>query len=480
MRHQTGAVRGRGLAIGALLAALLQGIAAVEARAHFLYIRVGPSAEAGRWAEVYFNDRLEPGDPKFVSRVARTRLWVQARPGEFRELPVHAAADRLRAPLPPDRSFAVIGQCEYGVVGRPRESAFLLRHYPKALTGVAEELNRMQPRREIPLEIQARFETGARSAGAASGTGLAPGAGSSGEVRLVALRDGRPIPGAVFMALDPDMSEQTITAGPDGSASWTPPAPGSYAVTVRETIKKPGTLGDKPYDEIREFATVSFAWPLDGPRPDAAADALFQDAVAHRATWRQFPGFSAEIAGSFDGREFAGKVAVKADGQVEVQADNPAARKWLQDQIESLVMHRQPPPGRDASDAGSPRFRFVDESEEHPLGRLIAVRGDQMASSYRIKDHQIMVVNRRMGQRNMTITVLENDTNPEGHSLPHSYVVQYWDAAGGRLLSAETIQERWQRVGSVDLPVLHSVTTASDAGLSTRVVRFSGLQLLGP
>src|SRR5262249_30418452 len=142
-----------------------------------------------------------------------------------------------------------------------------------------------------------------------------------------------------------------------------------------------------------------------------------------------------------DGREFAGKVTVKADGQVDVQADNPAAKKWLQDQIESLVMHRQPPPGREASDAGSPRFRFVDESEEHPLGRLIAVRGDQMASSYRVKDHQIMVVNRRMGQRNMTITVLENDTNPEGHFLPHSYVVQYWDAASGRLLSAETIQE---------------------------------------
>jgi hypothetical protein len=103
-----------------------------------------------------------------------------------------------------------------------------------------------------------------------------------------------------------------------------------------------------------------------------------------------------------------------------------------------------------------------------------------MASSYRVKDHQIMVVNRRMGQRNMTITVLENDTNPEGHFLPHSYVVQYWDAASGRLLSAETIQERWQRIGSVDLPVLHSVTTASDAGLSTRVVRFSRLKLIGP
>ena len=133
----------RGLAIGALVAALF---AAAEARGHFLYIRVGPQAEAGRWADVYFSDRLEPGDPRFIARIAGTRLWVQARPGEFHEVPVHAVADRLRSPLPTDRSFVVIGQCEYGVVARPREKAFLLRHYPKAVVGVAEEVNRMRPR----------------------------------------------------------------------------------------------------------------------------------------------------------------------------------------------------------------------------------------------------------------------------------------------------------------------------------------------
>jgi hypothetical protein len=57
-------------------------------------------------------------------------------------------------------------------------------------------------------------------------------------------------------------------------------------------------------------------------------------------------------------------------------------------------------------------------------------------------------------------------------------VVQYWDAATGKLQSTETIQERWQRVGSWDLPSLHSVLTASDTGLSVRTVRFSEIKLL--
>ena len=101
-----------------------------------------------------------------------------------------------------------------------------------------------------------------------------------------------------------------------------------------------------------------------------------------------------------------------------------------------------------------------------------------MASSYRIKDRQILVVNRRMGQQNMTITILDNQTNREGRFLPRSYVVQYWDAATGRLQSTQTIQERWHRVGSWDLPVRHSVLTASDSGLSVRTVEFSHPKLL--
>ena len=370
----------------------------------------------------------------------------------------------------------MIGRCEYGVVGRPGEKAFLLRHYPKAVVGVAEEVNRMRPLREVPFEIQATFESGPKPAGSASGHGPAASAGPSGVVRLVALRDGRPVPGAVFTALDPDMSEETITAGADGTASWSPPAPGRYAVAVRETIPRPGTLEGKGYDEIREFASLSFDWPLEGRAADDAADALFADAVAHRATWQDFAGFSADVAGWFDGREFAGKVTVKADGEVQIQTESPAAKTWLQDQLDSLVMHRRPQTAATSGEK-TPRFRFVEDSEGHPFGRLIAVEGGQMASSYRIKDHQIMVVNRRMGKRNMTITVLENQTNADGRFLPHSYVVQYWDAASGKLLSTETIQERWQRVGSLDLPVLHSVATASETGLSLRVVRFSRLEV---
>jgi hypothetical protein len=442
-----------------------------EARAHFLFIRIGTQAEAGRSAEVYFSEQAEAGDPRFIGKVGHTKLWVQVKPGEFRELAVRPGTDRLRAALPGDRSLVVVGECQYGVLARPNQTPFLLRYYPKAVAGIAEELNRMIPKPELPFEIRATFESVGRDPDKSPG--------SRGAIRLAALRHGRPIPGAVFTAIDSSLTEQTIKAGPDGTAAWTPPTAGGYSIYVRETLTQPGRLEGKPYDEIREFATLALSWPLQQTEADPDAAALFKQAIAHRAAWRDFPGFSAEISGWLDGRTFTGSVTFQPNGSVDLKTDDPAARPWLQDQLDSMVLHRLPAPSADASPSKGPLLRLVDEPEDHPLGRLIAVEGGRMASSYRIKDRQIWVVNRRMGKRDMTITVLDNETNREGQFLPHSYVVQYWDAGTGKLQSTETIQERWQRAGSWDLPALHSVLTASDGGLSVRAVRFSQPKLLG-
>jgi hypothetical protein len=439
--------------------------AARQARAHFLFIHIPPTAEAGRSAEVFFSEQAEAGDPKFVPKIAHTRLWIQNRPGEFRELTVRRAPDRLRAALPSDRTVAVVGECQYGVLARPGQTPFLLRYYPKAVAGNPDELNKLAPRREIPFEIQPAFATDQEKS-------------SSGRIRLVALRDGKPTPSAVFTAVDSDLSEQTIKAGPDGTAAWSP-APGRYSVYTRATLKQPGTSGDQKYDEIREFATLALTWPLERHDPEPEATALFKDAISQRANWRDFPGFSAELAGHLDGRPFSGKVTVQKDGAVELQTDDPHAKSWLQDQIESLVLHRLAQPDGESTDAHQPRLRFAAEADAHPLGRLLAVEGDAMGSSYRVKDRQITVVNRRIGTQNMTITVLDNDKNPEGRFLPRSYVVHYWDAATGKLNRVETFQERSVRLGSWDLPVMRSILTASEAGLSIKVVEFSRTALLG-
>ncbi|MFO0967799.1 MAG: DUF3386 family protein [Gemmataceae bacterium] len=419
---------------------------AVEA--HFLFARVLPPAEGGRFAEVYFSELAEAGDPRFIEKISATKLWLQTTPGKFEPLVATKAADRLRAHVPANGSVCVVGSCAYGVL--TRKPPFLLRHFPKAVAGKPEELNRMQPLGKLPLEIVPTF--------------------SKDEVRFVALLDGKPFPGAEFITVDAALVNTKLTADAKGEAVWKPAASGVYSVYTRHTRKEAGEAGGKKYEEIRDFATVAFTWPLVRGDADPAAVALFEEAVAARAQWEKFPGFRARIKGAVVGRPFAGSVAIDAAGAIDFSDDDPSHQEtvsaWVEEQFGSIVLHRLARPARPGK--AKPIVRFAEGKADDPLGRLLIFDGGKFASSYRIKDKQIAVVNRNLGAENMTITIVDNDTNPEGRSLSRSYIVHYWDAASGRLLRTETVQDRWQRLGAWDLPAFHQVSASGDTGMAVR------------
>jgi hypothetical protein len=452
-----------------LLTLLFWALSSTWASAHFLFVRILPPAEGGRSAEVYFSELAEAGDPRFIEKVAHTQLWLQATPGKFEPLKVHQAHDRLRAWLPYSGSLMVVGSCRYGVLARPNKTPFLLRHFPKAMAGAPDELNRMQPQGKLPLEVVAVID----------GDGL----------RFTALLDGKPLLKAEFITVDTSLKNVTLTADADGNAAWKPAAPGNYAVYTRHTRKEAGEVDGKKYEEIRDFATIAFSWPLARTDADPGAVALFEEAIAARASWKEFPGFTAAITGNQDGRRFTGTVSINAKGEVRFSDSEPTREEsvadWVYEQLESIVLHRlprpphpNPPPPGGREKTSRPVLRFAEDRNDHPLGRLLVFDGGKFASSYRIKDKQIMVVNRSMGKENMTITVQENDKNPEGLFLPRSYTVQYWDAATGELKRTETVQDRWQRVGSWDLPAMHTVTTATASGLSVRTFSMSKFELM--
>jgi hypothetical protein len=433
-------------------------LAAGPARAHFLFLHIGPPAEAGRSAEVFFSDHADAGDPKFVGKIAHTQLWLQEASGELRPLTVRQGTDRLRATLPAAGSVVVVGRCEYGVLARPGQTPFLLRYYPKGMAGDPAELKRRPACGKTPVEIMGVVE--------------------GDEVRLTVLRDGKPVPGAELRTVDVKLDNEKLVAGSDGQAVWRPKAPGRYAVYAHVTTPTAGEQAGKKYAEVREYATLAFAWPLGqkGAEPEAAA--LFEDAVAARAQWKGFPGFRARIRGEVDGRAFEGNVTVDRSGEVRLEAGEGPAVEWVKEQLESMAMHRGAGSSGGGGSGPKPAFRFADAEEGNPLGRLLVSEGGRSVASYRVKDRQILVVN-RYGKQNMTITVLDNERNPDGKFLPRSYTVQYWDGQTGALRRVEAIQERWQRVGSWDLPTVHTVTSAGDGGLAVRSFTLAEHRLLG-
>lgn len=425
------------------------------ARAHFLFIQIGPHAEAGRNAEVFFSERATAGDPRFVPKVAHTELWLRDEPGKFVPLTVNKGTDRLRAYLPSGRSLSVIGRCEYGVL--KREKAFLLRYYPKAISGNSDELAKLDRCEQIPLEIMPTF--------------------NKDSISLLVLHDGKPLANALLTTVDADLSNEEFKTDSTGHATWTPAQPGQYAVSVKHVTPQAGTRDGEKYEEIREFATLALDWPLDGSRVDDAAVSLFEKAIAARAQWTDFRGFSAQASVYLDGRSSRGALRVKPDGEVtfegETTPDEPA-REWVRDQLHSIVIHRVPSSGIRAK----PVLSFADQDDEHPLGRLLTFHGGRFASSYRIRDDEITVVNRNLGSENMSLQMLESERNRDGKVLPRAYQVQYRDSQSGAVTRVETFRQAWERIGPLDLPKTLTQTVSSAGGVSVRSLKLDSLKLV--
>ncbi len=439
-----------------LLSVLIWGVGAASAQAHFLFIQVGPHAEAGRNVEVFFSERATAGDPKFVAKVAHTELWLQDEPSKFVPLTVNRGTDRLRAYLPSGNSVSVVGRCEYGVL--KREKPFLVRYYPKAVSGKPDEVAKLSRHESIPLEIMPAF--------------------AKDSLTLTVLREGKPLANTVLTTIDSDLTNEELKTDANGRATWRLTEPGQYAVYVKHVVPQAGTQNGQTYEELREFATLAFDWPLDNSRVDADAVAMFEKAIAARAAWKDFKGFTAQASVYLDGRRSSGQVTVKPDGDVSLEGepklDDEAAREWVRDQLHSLVIHRVPSSGIQSK----PVLSFADKEEEHPLGRLLTFHGGRFASTYRVRDDEITVVNRSLGRENMSLQMFETERNAENKVLPRAYQVQYRDAHTGAITRVESFRNRWQRIGKLDLPETLAQTVSSASGVSVRSLKLKSLKTI--
>src|SRR5262249_11316088 len=180
-------------------------------------------------------------------------------------------------------------------------------------------------------------------------------------LRLVALHDGRRVPGAVFHTIDSDLFNEKVTADKEGKATWKVKYPSNFSIYTSRVAKEAGEAGGKKYEEVREFATLAFSWPLGARGADAEAVALFEQAPGARARWEDFPGFRADVEGRIDGRPFLGKVAVDSRGGVELTTKQKELAGWVQGQLESITLHRAVrPSGEPAARRKPPVLRFAD------------------------------------------------------------------------------------------------------------------------
>jgi hypothetical protein len=460
--------------------ALLLLVAAVTpARAHFIWI-VPDKLETDRTTvRVIFSDSLEPDSPDLLAKISRTELFVCGKDGQPAPLKLedgNKEGARVAA-LEGKGPWEVAGVCHYGVVRRGQEEPFLLFYYPKTYVRRSsdEPLPHCQGKEAERLALEILPVEKERAT-------------------YIVRWHGKPLPGA-DVAVVPLGEARPREAKTDehGRLALADVKTGIYGIRARHVENRQGDEDGKKYHEVRHYATLVVellaagsgdtppkALPVETKsdvKADAEATRLLAEARAARANWVGFPGFTADVTVNLDGQSVSrGRVQVKADGKVNLELGDKDAASWGRRQLASTVGHRL---DNSSTDVQTP-CAFADEDETNPLGRAVRVLNDEFHSSYRIRDRQIVVVNRAMpdGGVRFTITVLENRRNEEGNFLPVSFVVNTWDLKNGALQSSEAHHQAWLRVGKFDLPQTLLVVTAKEGKQEARSLKLSNHQLL--
>lgn len=443
-------------ALFAYMALLLTGTAA---QAHFVWILPGE----GNKVKVVFSDQLAPDQAELLEKIKQTKLFAHDEKGKHHDLKLTKVGDCLEATLPSGIK-SVHGSCEYGVFQRGEGKPMLLKYFATCDQGGTVEAPCWEC---MPLQV-AQTKTGVFT------------------VQHVA----SPLAGAEVVVYGPEGFKQlTLKTNTEGvvMVDLTTAPKGVYGLRVRHNEAKPGSHGGKQYDEVRMYLTYTFKYgtataarstpeqPVkveDNTKEDPEATKLLAQARDARAGWKNFPGFTADLEVNIDGKLFKGSITVDAKGKLQLAELDQAAEPWAKRTLASVVSHRS----GNAAEMQTP-CAFADQDVHHPQGRLVNVLNDEMHSSYRIKDQQIMVVNRNMGGNKFSIIMLENRKNEEGKFIPATFVVHYWDAKSGQLTKTEANLQTWTRINGFDLPVTMKVI-ACGKEISVKQVTLSNHKLL--
>jgi hypothetical protein len=206
-------------------------------------------------------------------------------------------------------------------------------------------------------------------------------------------------------------------------------------------------------------------------KADPAAWNLLKSA---RETSQNFPanfaGVTVDIVLNDNGKVAKGSLTYKVgeSGELKIEGLDEETKGWLNDQAMSIIAHRRG--GDFAKGDGRHPITFA-EDDNSPAGRRIALN-DSMKSFYRIRNQQVVEVDRTMGADHFVITVLETAKTPEGKSLPRHFTVTYFDAKTGAVKRTETFTDEYKLVDGVWFPASRRMVRAENGKAITRVTEF--------
>ncbi|MCA9116923.1 MAG: DUF4198 domain-containing protein [Planctomycetaceae bacterium] len=227
-----------------LTTGLLAAVAAVlvlpaAASAHFLWVLPEQPADNSERVHVYFSEVAEGDDPALLDRLTGLEL-LRLRPNHKPET-VELKKDEdsfvsVRAYRTDEPALYALKH-SWGVFSRGGNS-FLLNYVARSGPAAGSELwQQVETGKLLPLD-------------------LVPSSSEDG-IRISATWQGQPLPKAEWNATGPDGTVLEGTTDAQGRFTFQPAEPGVWAIRVKHTEDKSGTVDGKKYSSVRWYSTLA-------------------------------------------------------------------------------------------------------------------------------------------------------------------------------------------------------------------------------
>lgn len=203
----------------------------------------------------------------------------------------------------------------------------------------------------------------------------------------------------------------------------------------------------------------------------SAADLLQQARKNREVFTKDFQGFRSKLTVRMDGKAHHGTCLFRVPGTPEIALNGGKAPSVVQAAVRNMLMHRVP-----SSTAVTTEARY-GARDAHSLGREVLL-DDKYQSAYRIKDRQILEVDRKLSDFRRVLTVLETRKTASGRYLPRHVFAVVFDNDSGSVREAWTYITRFQEVGGNYLPHSRHVLRTGKGRNSTLLIEWHDIELL--
>ncbi len=218
---------------------------------------------------------------------------------------------------------------------------------------------------------------------------------------------------------------------------------------------------------------------LAGEQPSANISALeiFRNAYNNRYTWDgNFPGYTAVVKVEQDGKIDNGTVNINSDLTVDVKGiKSDSAREAVDQQLRMIIIHRRRTPFEVAHKNHT--YKLLKSDNDGTVE--ILEQGKSTEARYKVRDKQIIQVNRKLGDTYVTVDLL-NLLDMEKSYIATGYDTAFRQIESQKLLGEMKSEDSYEKVGDYYL-LNKQITEELPAGQAkkTRIVmEFKDIQLL--